>query len=83
MFEELASRVPLLAAVRPNGEVPIEAFEDAGGTRGVMKQLEPLLETTAVTVTGRTVGQNLVGVTVADQDVIRRNARSGTAPRSC
>ena len=33
MFEELAGRVPLLAAVRPNGEVPIEAFEDAGGAR--------------------------------------------------
>ena len=47
MFEELADRVPLLAAVRPNGEVPIEAFEDAGGARAVMKQLEPLLHTEA------------------------------------
>jgi dihydroxyacid dehydratase/phosphogluconate dehydratase len=59
MFEELAGRVPLLAAVRPNGEVPIEAFEDAGGACAVMKQLEPLLDTSAMTVTGGTVGQNL------------------------
>ena len=76
MFEELAGRVPLLAAVRPNGEVPIEAFEDAGGARAVMKQLEPLLETSALTVTGRTVGQNLSGVTVADEDVIRPPERA-------
>ena len=76
MFEELAGRVPLLAAVRPNGEVPIEAFEDAGGARAVMKQLEPLLETSALTVTGRTVGQNLAGVTVADEDVIRPPERA-------
>jgi len=36
-----------------------------------MKQLEPLLEVGVLTVTGRTVGQNLAGVTVADEDVIR------------
>ena len=71
LFEELASRVPLLAAVRPNGEVPIEGFEDAGGARAVMKQLEPLLHGEALTVTGRTVGENLARVTVADDEIIR------------
>ena len=83
MFEELAGRMPVLGAVRPNGMVLIEVFEDAGGARAVMKQLEPLLETWALTCTGRTVGQNLAGVTVADEDVIRPRERgSGTAPRS-
>ena len=76
LFEELAGRVPLLAAVRPNGEVPIEAFEDAGGARAVLKQLEPLLDSSALTVTGRTVGQNLAGVTVADEEIIRPVARA-------
>ena len=71
LFETLADQVPLLAAVRPNGEVPIEAFEDAGGTRALLKQLEPLLHGDALTVTGRTLAQNLAGVTVADDDVIR------------
>ena len=33
LFEDLADRVPLLTAVRPNGERSIEEFEDAGGTR--------------------------------------------------
>jgi dihydroxy-acid dehydratase len=71
LFETLADRVPLLAAIRPNGEIPIEAFEDAGGTRALLKQLEPLLDAGALTVTGRTVADNLAGVTVADEDVIR------------
>jgi dihydroxy-acid dehydratase len=71
LFETLADRVPLLAAIRPNGEIPIEAFEDAGGTRAVLKQLEPLLDADALTVTGRTVADNLAGVTVADPEVIR------------
>ena len=43
LFETLADGVPLLTAIRPNGETPIEDFEDAGGTRALMKQLEPLL----------------------------------------
>jgi dihydroxy-acid dehydratase len=33
LFETLADDVPLLTAIRPNGEAPIEEFEDAGGTR--------------------------------------------------
>jgi dihydroxy-acid dehydratase len=63
--------VPLLTAIRPNGETPIEDFEDAGGTRALMSRLEPLLDGRALTVTGRTVADNLAGVTVAGPEVIR------------
>jgi len=68
LFETLADGVPLLTAIRPNGETPIEEFEDAGGTRALMKQLEPLLDGDALTVTGATVAANLAGVTVTDSD---------------
>jgi dihydroxy-acid dehydratase len=71
LFERLADEVPLLAAVRPNGDHSIEEFEDAGGARAVLKQLEAMLHTDAMTVTGATVGQNLAGVTVASEEVIR------------
>ena len=76
LFETLADEVPLLTAIRPNGETPIEEFEDAGGTRALMKQLEPLLDGSARTVTGRTVAENLAGVTVADTGVIRPPERA-------
>ena len=76
LFETLADDVPLLSEIRPNGETPIEEFEDAGGTRALMKQLEPLLDGEARTVTGRTVAENLAGVTVADDETIRPPARA-------
>ena len=76
MFEALADRVPLLSAIRPNGETSIEEFEDAGGTRAIMKQLEPLLDGDALTVTGETVAANLDGVTVADEQTIRPPERA-------
>jgi dihydroxy-acid dehydratase len=71
LFERLADQVPLLTAVRPNGETPIEEFEDAGGTRVVLKRLEEMLDGAALTITGKTVTQNLFGVTAANDEVIR------------
>jgi dihydroxy-acid dehydratase len=71
LFEQLADETPVLAGVRPVGEHFIEQFEAAGGCRAVMKQLEPLLERGALTVTGHAVGENLEGVTIANAEVIR------------
>jgi dihydroxy-acid dehydratase len=71
LFERLADEVPVLAALRPVGERFIEEFEDAGGCRALMKQLEPLLDGDALTVTGATVAQNLRDARVADAEVIR------------
>jgi dihydroxy-acid dehydratase len=75
LFDELGGRVPVLCAIRPNGEYPIEAFEDAGGARAVLKQLEPLLHTDAITVTGRSVASNLSDVRVGDEEIIRPLSR--------
>jgi dihydroxy-acid dehydratase len=71
LFEKLADETPVLAGVRPVGEHFIEEFEAAGGCRAVMKQLEPLLDRDALTVTGLPVGANLERVTVANPEVIR------------
>jgi dihydroxy-acid dehydratase len=71
LFERLADEVPVLAALRPVGERFIEEFEAAGGCRALMKQLEPLLDGAALTVTGATVAQNLRDATVGDAEVIR------------
>ncbi|SDY61525.1 dihydroxy-acid dehydratase [Citreimonas salinaria] len=71
VFDTESRRVPVLTAVRPIGPHSIEAFEAAGGARGTMKRLEPLLETEALTCTGQTLAENLSDVRVADDDVIR------------
>jgi len=71
LFNDLGEKVPVLSAVAPNGTDTIEAFEAAGGARALMLQLEPLLCVDALTVTGKTVRENLVGAEVFDEDVIR------------
>ena len=71
LFEALSAKVPVLSAVRPNGERTIEEFEAAGGTRAVMKRLEGMLQREVLTVSGRTVGDNLSQVSVGDDEVIR------------
>ena len=71
MFEDFSPKVPVLAALRPVGERLIEEFEAAGGCRALMKQLSPLLDTSVMTVSGRTLADNLAEVTVGDVEVIR------------
>jgi dihydroxy-acid dehydratase len=71
LFDELGRKIPVLSAVRPNGENSIEEFEAAGGARGLLKQLTPLLKVDARTVTGRTLGENLQDGVVHDSEVIR------------
>jgi len=71
LFNDLGEKVPVLSAVAPNGTDTIEAFEAAGGAKALLKQLEPLLDLHAMTVTGKTLGENLADAEVFDEDVIR------------
>jgi len=71
LWDEVGRLVPVLSAVRPNGEVRIEQFEDAGGARGILKQLEPLLDLDALTCSGKRMGEILADYAVPDADIIR------------
>lgn len=71
MFEEFAERVPVVAAIRPNGAHFIEQLEAAGGARGVMKRLAGMLSQDVMTASGKTLGENLRGVAIGDDEVIR------------
>lgn len=71
LFAELADQVPLLTAIRPNGEQLIEDFDRAGGARAVLKRLESLLDLDALTVTGQSMREVLASVIVTDASVIR------------
>ena len=71
IWDEMGRKVPILSAVRPNGEVRIEQFEDAGGARAMLKQLEPLLDLDVIVASGRTMGEDLRTATVSDEEIIR------------
>jgi dihydroxy-acid dehydratase len=70
LFEELAQKVPLLTDVKPNGDTQITAFDAAGGTLGLLRQLAPLLYLDQPTVGGGTLGEAVATATVG-ADVIR------------
>jgi dihydroxy-acid dehydratase len=70
-FEELAPRVPLLTAVKPNGDRRIDEFESAGGTRALLHQLRDLLDLDERTVAGTTQNDEVADAVVTDPDVIR------------
>jgi len=71
LFNELGEQVPVLSAVAPNGPDTIDAFEAAGGARALLAQLRPLLDRDAMTVSGRTLGENIRDAAVHNADVIR------------
>jgi dihydroxy-acid dehydratase len=58
-FDRIHRRVPVLANVKTTGRYPVEYFWYAGGVPAVMLELREMLHLDCLTVTGKTVGQNL------------------------
>jgi dihydroxyacid dehydratase/phosphogluconate dehydratase len=69
-FDELSREVPVLANVRPSGEFLMEDFFYAGGLRALMAELCEKLDLACLTVTGKTIGENIAGAEVYKRDVI-------------
>jgi dihydroxyacid dehydratase/phosphogluconate dehydratase len=70
-FEALARRTPLLANIRPSGAYLMEDFFYAGGLPALLRNLGDLLDTSALNANGRTLGENIAGARVFNDDVIR------------
>ena len=70
-FDEIAARTPVLSNVQPAGEYLFEDLERAGGVTALLAELAPLLHLDALTVTGRTMGENIAGAETWDRDVLR------------
>ncbi|MBQ9303066.1 dihydroxy-acid dehydratase [Butyrivibrio sp.] len=70
---EVSSRTPNLCHLAPAGPTYMEDLNEAGGVLAVMSELvkKNLLNTDALTVTGKTIGENLVGVKNLNPEVIR------------
>ena len=75
-FDALARKTPVLANVRPAGKYLMEDFYYAGGLPALMAQLGSLLDGTAMTVNGRTLGENIAVAKVWNDDVIRTRSNA-------
>src|SRR5690606_7309292 len=53
------TRTPVLVDLKPSGQYYMEDFHKAGGLAAVLRELRPLLHLDALTVTGRTLGEEL------------------------
>jgi len=58
-FDRIHQRVPVLANVKTTGRYPVEYFWYAGGVPAVMLELRDMLHQDCLTVTGKTLGENL------------------------
>ena len=70
---EISAKTPNLCHLAPAGPTYMEDLNEAGGVYAVLKELTKLnlLDTSVMTVTGKTLGENLKGVINKDTTVIR------------
>lgn len=70
-FDRVGSRLPLLVDIMPAGARLMEDFFEAGGVPAVMSELRPILDGSAMTVSGHLVSESLQGVVTSDKTMIR------------
>ena len=69
-FDRIGSHVPLLVNLQPAGQHLMDDLHRAGGLLAVLREVEDLLDPTALTVTGRPLVDYLADARIWDQDVI-------------
>jgi dihydroxy-acid dehydratase len=70
-FDEIGRRTPFIANIKPSGDYLFIDFEQAGGMPAFLKSLSPLLELEVLTVTGKTLSENIAHAKVYNPTVIR------------
>ncbi|CAN5503304.1 L-arabinonate dehydratase [soil metagenome] len=70
-FDAISKRTPLVANIRPSGAFLMEDFYYAGGLLALLETIRPLLHAGAMTVNGKSLGENIAGSAVYNPEVIR------------
>ncbi len=71
LFDRISRKVPFLAGVTPNNhEYTTNDLQRAGGMPALMQELRTLLHLDALTVNGKTIGENIDGHDVLDREII-------------
>ncbi len=70
---EISERTPNLCHLAPAGDTFMEDLDRAGGVYAVMNELAKngLIKTDLITATGKTVGENISGIEILDNEIIR------------
>jgi len=71
-FDRMGRETPVLVDLKPTGCHYMEDLDKAGGLTTILREMRPLLKSTALTVTGKTIGENIAEAPVGwKQDVVR------------
>ena len=70
-FEEICRSTPYIAKMNPAAAPNVPDFHDAGGVPAVMKEILPLLHGDALTVSGKTMAENVADAEVHNRNIIR------------
>ena len=70
-YDGIGRKVPHLCNMVPTGDFDMEDLGNAGGLPALIKQLKPFVHFDALTVTGKTVGENVAYAKVINAEVIR------------
>jgi dihydroxy-acid dehydratase len=70
-MDAMAGRVPVCANLFPSGQYLMEDFYFAGGLPALLKKCAGFLEPEAMTVSGKTLGEDITGAECFDDDVVR------------
>ncbi|MBW2265719.1 MAG: dihydroxy-acid dehydratase [Deltaproteobacteria bacterium] len=72
-FNDVSEKTPHLCNLSPAGRHHLEDLDQAGGVAAVMKELSRigLIHTSCLTVTGKSVRENIAGCEIMDKSVIR------------
>jgi dihydroxy-acid dehydratase len=66
LFDEIHRRIPYLLNAKPSGKYPAEYFWYAGGVPRIMEEIKEYLHLDALTITGKTLGDNLEQLRLSD-----------------
>ena len=69
-FDEASNEIPLLSHLAPSGPYNLHDLDLAGGLPAVLKELLPKLDGNCLTVTGKTLAENVASAQVWNKDVI-------------
>ena len=58
-FDRMGRKTPVLVDLKPTGQHYMEDLYKAGGAAAILRELEPLLDLDALTVTGKSLGENI------------------------
>ena len=80
-FDRMGRETPVLIDLKPSGQHYMEDFHHAGGMPALLRELRPLLKLDAITVTGKTLGENLDMATAPFAQTVIRSVDNPIYPQ--